>query len=148
MRENNLIFFNLSEDAIENSKAKDTDLVKSLCGNELNVNSLEILDITRLGKFVASALKDRPLWVTLGNRDIRGSILRNAYKLKNSDLYRKVGIGRDLTNKQREDNKVLRKELDKMKKSLPGKNWGIRRDKIVELPTVPPLVMGDAEMRS
>lgn len=70
------------------------------------------------------------------NRDIRGAILRNAFRMKNNEQFSKVGIGRDLTVKQRETNRELRNELAIKRKDDPNKHWGIRRDKIVELPKV------------
>ena len=92
------------------------------------------ISVTDVNKFDASSGKDRPLKVSIDKRETRGGILRNSYKLKNNSKLKKVGIGRDLTKKQREVSKVIRKDLLKIRVDQPGKNWGIRRDKIVELP--------------
>ncbi|KAH3874475.1 hypothetical protein DPMN_037720 [Dreissena polymorpha] len=57
---------------------------------------------------------------------MRGKILKNAFRLKNNLEFSKVGIGKDLTIKQREVNRELRKELTNKRKDDPSKNWGIR----------------------
>ncbi|KAH3893205.1 hypothetical protein DPMN_017349 [Dreissena polymorpha] len=97
---------------------------------------VEASSITRLGKFDNKSVKVRPLRVTIKSRDIRGMILRNAFRMKNNEGFSKVGIGRDLTVRQREINHELRKELTIKRKNDPNRNWGIRRDKIVKQPKV------------
>ncbi|KAH3781543.1 hypothetical protein DPMN_159374 [Dreissena polymorpha] len=77
---------------------------------------------------------------------MRGKILKNAFHLKNNLEFSKVGIGKDLTIKQREVNRGLRKELSNKRNYDPSKNWGIRREKIVELPIVThPVAAGDGK---
>ena len=61
--------------------------------------------------------------------------MRSASKLKNTKIqaHKKIGIGRDLTNKQRERNDELRSLLAKIKKDFPNRNWTICREKVVEV---------------
>lgn len=146
-RESNLIFFNIKENTNGNDKMEDTVIVRAVCEEALNIN-VDIKELQRLGKFVAGSEKDRPLKVTIEKRETRGGILRNSYKLRNNSKFKKVGIGRDLTKKQRETNMVMRKDLLKMRVDQPEKTWGIRRDKIVELPGyahMPGLPMGSGD---
>lgn len=135
IREKNLVFFNVKEQETDNPKESDiATVVDGICGDVLNVTAVELKDITRLGRFNPGAANMRPLRVTIESRAVRGGILKNAHKLRNSVNFKKVGISRDLTKKQREINKGLRKELQTVQKRFPDRNWGIRRDKIVELP--------------
>lgn len=138
-RENNIMFFNIPEGSVEHEEGEDTDCVKELCHNVLGIETrLPISEIYRLGKRAKNAKdleeKPRPLRVVIKERAVRGDILKNAYKLKDSADFKKVGIGRDLTKRQREANKALRKELQQRKKDQPDRKWAIRRDKIVEVP--------------
>ena len=133
-RESNLIFFNLEEQSVDDSD--DIETVVNLCSDTLGVTltNVQIAECTRLGKRPEDPEKARPLRVKINERAVRGQILRNGYKLKDSEGHANVAVSRDLTLKQREANKTLRQELKKRKKDEPGKNWAIRRDKIVELP--------------
>lgn len=130
-REKNLVFFNVKEKSDENDKT-DNDSVKQICSEALGVE-VEVEETTRLGRFQVGN-KDRPLRVTILQRTERGNVLKNAYKLKNNQDFRKIGIGKDLTQKQRLAGKKLREELNEKKREFPGKIWAIRRDKIVEIP--------------
>ena len=136
-RVNNLIFFNLKDNG---NISTDKDTLKSILEEVLGlpgaIGHVDASSITRLGKFDNKSMKVRPLRVRIEKRDIRGVILRNAFRMKNNEQFSKVGIGRDLTVKQRETNRELRNELAIKRKDDPNKNWGIRRDKIVELPKV------------
>ena len=73
-------------------------------------------------------------------------LLRSASKLKNTKIqaHKKIGIGRDLTKKQRERNDELRSQFAKIKKDFTNRNWAIRREKVVEVPGkgIPPLAPG------
>lgn len=133
-REENFIIFNLNESEGKESRKKDVDLLQDIFTNILKVENVHLEDITRLGRYEKDSDKMRPVRVAIKNRVVRGQILRNAHKLKNSETFKKVGIGRDLTKKQREANKALRKQLLKLKKDEPENNWAIRRDKLVKLP--------------
>ena len=61
--------------------------------------------------------------------------MKSAHKLKNAKKvsHRKVGISKDLTQSQRENNKILRQELMRKKEECPEKKWVIRREKVIEL---------------
>ncbi|KAH3882488.1 hypothetical protein DPMN_006428 [Dreissena polymorpha] len=134
LRANNMIFFNLKEAENGSSKERDIELlgeVISSIGVDLDPSQLE--NVTRLGRLFPNSTKIRPIRLSIESRIKRGEILRNAYKLKDISRLSKVGIGRDLTQKQRENNIILKKTLEATKKDFPGKIWAIRRDKIVEL---------------
>ena len=131
-----------------NDKLVDTDIVKDVVEEALKIENVEIKEVQRLGKYVTGSEKERPLKVTIEKRETRGNILKNSYKLKSSSKFKNVGIGRDLTKKQREANKILRKDLVKARADQPEKNWVIRRDKIIEIPASthmsgPPIRSGD-----
>ena len=130
------MIFNLEEGSEEEEVVHDVGTVKAVCRNVLGIASeVNIEEVCRLGIREKEGVgKPRPLRVKILERKERGTILKNAYKLKNSADMKKVGIGRDLTRRQREANKLLRKELQRVKNDRPERSWAIRRDKIVEVP--------------
>ncbi|KAH3707184.1 hypothetical protein DPMN_066581 [Dreissena polymorpha] len=122
-RVSNMIFFNVEE---VKGKSKESDAI--LIGEVLESLSIELersqlANITRLGRVTENGSKIRPIRVRIENREKRGEILRNAFKLKGMGKLSKVGIGRDLTQKQREHNANLRKLLEE-KRRVPGTNVG------------------------
>ncbi|MES9906445.1 MAG: hypothetical protein ABW168_27655, partial [Sedimenticola sp.] len=79
----------------------------------------------------------RLLRLTIKDRNTRGSILKNAHRLKNASVetHKRLGIGRDMTKNQREQNRALRNDLEKRRIEFPEKRWVIRREKVIELPS-------------
>lgn len=142
-REKNIIFFNIPE---SDSRDADEKFVRNLVNHELGVDMSNVVvdDITRLGsKPKNRSDKSRPLKITIQDRETRADIFKNAYRLKDadSDLHKKVGIGRDLTKSQREDYKLLKQKLSNLRENYPNKKWVIRGDDVVELkqgPGFPP----------
>lgn len=140
-RECNLILFNVPEhDSEVNASEKDLAFVHEVLNESLGLSEtpVTIQDMQRLGaKPKRGATNSRLLRLTIKDRNMRGSVLRNAYKLKSAKVesHKRLGIGRDMTKKQRDLNRVLRQELDKKRNDFPDKRWVIRREKVIELPS-------------
>ncbi|KAH3738161.1 hypothetical protein DPMN_044789 [Dreissena polymorpha] len=145
-RVSNMIFFNVEEVKGGNSKESDAILIGEVLDSlNIELERSQLANITRLGRVTENGSKIRPIRVRIENRGKRGEILRNAFKLKGLGKLSKVGIGRDLNQKQREHNANLRKLLEEKRTEYPGQMWVIRRDKIVEQTrVVPPDAVPDA----
>lgn len=145
-RECNLIIFNAPEHISEIQAAeKDLSFVREVFNDSLDLadSMIYIQEAQRLGaKPKNGATNSRLLRLTIKDRNTRGLILRNAYKLKSAKVesHKRIGIGRDLTKKQREQNRALRRELERQRSDFPDKRWVIRREKVIELPSggIPP----------
>lgn len=144
-RKCNLIIYNLQESNASTPSDRTSDDKKSfahLLASEFNIDNIEFLKCIRLGKPVED--KSRPLLISLADTTIKSNILRKASKLRKSTQYSGVFITPDMTKKEREAAKELRKEL-KRRKSQGEDNLIIRRGKIVERKE-PPSESSDVNM--
>ena len=98
---------------------------------EIGVKSVNVKSAIRLGK--VDNKKHRLLKVVLDVKKDKHDILSNASKLRNNDRFSKVYISPDLTAKEREEDKKLRAELEKIREEskIENKKWVIKNKKIV-----------------
>ena len=114
----NLVIFNLTESSSSVSKTRqshDTSKFITLCGN-LEIENIDINVTFRIGKPTEG--KTRPLKVVLNNKRQRKNIIENAHLIKTftkSNEFQKCIITKDLTPRQREENKQRRLERNKQK---------------------------------
>ena len=123
----NLIVFNLSESECDDSEDRireDKAMFEEICAS-IGVQKVEMHSAFRLGKRQPN--KIRPLNVTLTNRKQRKDIIDNAREIgtKAPYPYRKVIIFKDLTPRQRVENKqriMIKKSASTQKKKSPEKS--------------------------
>lgn len=112
----NLILFNLQECPNQNKNERkkfDEDIFTEIC-QFIEVREVDIKVAFRLGN--PGPHKSRPLKIILNNKKHRKDILDNAHKLKNVPPTSRVAkciISKDLTVRQREENKKRRDERKK-----------------------------------
>ncbi|VDI76101.1 Hypothetical predicted protein [Mytilus galloprovincialis] len=124
-REANVIIFGISVTEEGDSKVKDTEFIQGLCSDSLGIDNIAIDEITRLdAKPKKGSGKFRLTKLVVKDNTSRNNLFCNAYKLKDTKIgaHKKIGIGRDLTKKQREINNALRIELGQMKKDFPHRS--------------------------
>ena len=97
-------------------KEHDTDTVKVIIINQHLSIPASVSNVTRLGK-----KSDKPclLRITVATEQDKANILRNCVKISSVEeptYLGKVFITPDLTMKEREENKTLRKRLSEMNK--------------------------------
>lgn len=141
-RKKNVVFFNIPENPDKEpqaSNAEDRDnvanIIKELCP-EFDSNSIEQNDVVRLGKKKTpteseSNPKARPLRVTIKVASHRNTILQNCRRLKNNKniKFAKVGVAADKTQKERDADSALEKELKERR--AKGENVVISKGRIV-----------------
>ena len=118
----NLICFHLPECKSKNSEERkqyDTQKFSNLC-EQIGVSNPDIKLTFRLGNYSSSNPNPRPLKIILNNKKQRKDIIDNTIKIKNlpgQSGLNKCIIVKDLTKRQREENKKRRAE-----KLKPAKN--------------------------
>lgn len=109
-----LIIFGNKENEIESRVNRDKEedkFVKDVIGELMVYNvDKEIAEFRRIGKYEKD--KVRPLKVTFMNSQVLEEVLRNAWKLKDSEKYSGLMIRRDLS---KEDREVLKGKLEEAK---------------------------------
>lgn len=132
-KRNNLIIHNLPETG---SIDDDIKAATALFKEEFNLYT-RIKKATRMGK--SQTEKPRLLKTELEDFTTKKLILSKATKLRSSehDIYKLVYIRPDLTKKQLEESKNLRRELAEIRTKQPEKKWVIKRNKIVALANNP-----------
>jgi hypothetical protein len=73
----------------------------------------------------------RPLKVVLVNKLDRNEILKNARKLKGNDEHTGIGISKDMTPREREQDRQLRDELKRKREEGGGTKWMISNGRVV-----------------
>ena len=121
-RECNIVVYGIDEE-------KDAEEEIPLILAKLDV-SVEVDGIRRMGRDKKEG-KNRLVWVKLGSKKERNSVLDNAKKLRNSDSpdLKNVFINPDLTVKQKEADKALRAEMWQRREK--GENVIIHRSKLI-----------------
>ena len=140
-RQNNVVLFlapeSLSEDSGERMR-EDRVLCEEVFDGKLGCN-VSIVEVVRIGKHernrnnnVQERSKPRPLLVKLENRHQKYEILKNAKKLsrESDDKYRRIYIGPDQTQAERESSNRLRGEL-RRRREEGQTGWLIRRGRLV-----------------
>ena len=142
-RKMNLIVFGLPEpiqDETDKSEwsndkkvAKDIATMSKIITDDINVGLSPrngLIDARRLG--LKTAGKSRPLKIEFRDLQTKRDVLTRAKKLRDSTdpVARKLYINPDLTEKQREEDKILRKEMWRLREE-ENKNAVIKRGKIV-----------------
>ena len=125
-RKNNIIIFNLTESKSANDEASSEEDLQSIkeiithTNPELKETVLKELksdDFARMGTLKEGQNKPRPIKLTLKNQKVKYQILDNAYKMKTCRTHEKIGFRQDLTKKQQEFQRNLKKELEMIKQN-------------------------------
>ncbi|XP_060556788.1 uncharacterized protein LOC132717356 [Ruditapes philippinarum] len=113
-RKGNLIVYNLSEPAGENTQEKRDDdkmKVQEMCVT-LNIENANVENVERLGRERENLEENpRPLKVSFTNDRAKLNILKNSAKLKEKNNFAKVTVTPDYTFRQRQMNKELKQEV-------------------------------------
>ena len=131
----NLVIINIPEsgkDSLDEKKEHDVKRVMEvLQSTGLNAGELkEVTNIFRLGKEHG---RPRPVRVSVQKLETKNQILQNARQINtNKDPPERVYVNKDLTQKEREEENILRDELREKRKSNNGR-WVIRNKKVVEV---------------
>lgn len=100
-RRSNLIIYGLEEMKDETSDKLEQAVNKDIIESVLELEPIQIERIHRLGRYAPN--KTRPVILKLLDSRQKGSILKNCFKLKNTEL----SIGEDFARKTRETRKKL-----------------------------------------
>ena len=149
-RKNNIVLYNMKESQNTNPKdreAEDESECRKLFNESLQIGNINIVKVIRLGKREETqesesneeaqpqadaqpqtlSLRKRPLLVKLNNEHDKWKILKNAKNLKHEqrEERKNIGISKDLTKKEREQEKKLRTEL-KRRRDQGEQGWFIK----------------------
>ena len=125
--------FNLKEsDEVEAQERyrDDEELCRGLLVRELKVGELKVEKLIRIG--IKRDNYTRPLLIKLGCEEEKKIVLYSAKKLRQSERFERVYINRDLTEKERVKERMLREELKEKRNRNTGM-FKIRRGKIVSI---------------
>ena len=127
--------FNLSESLDPKSDLIKVKEVLTHVNPEADIEQLNCDNVTRLGSKKSTEgenSKPRPVKIVFKDSDTKWQFIKNAKKLGESELFRKVGLSLDKTTKEREEDDLLRKELADKRKDEPEGDWIIFRKKIIK----------------
>ena len=113
-RSKNIIVHGIKESSETSEEKKhDAEKIQDIISDKLGIQDVEIDNVVRLGKRNDEAVHPRLVKVVLKSQDKKMQILRKSKELKNHDEddVKKVFIVPDMTPKEREKDKALRKEL-------------------------------------
>jgi hypothetical protein len=140
VRQNNTVLFNVPEcdekgqgKASKHDQAEITKIL-SLVYPDLDQATIIEQNVSRLGRRREPSdsvpnPKPRPVKVVLDDSACRSNILRKAWRLKDSETYKKVGIAGDKTLEERKAEKVVRSEFHQRKQN--GEDVVIFKGKVV-----------------
>ena len=134
-KKNNMMVFNLSESLDPKSDLIKVKEVLTHVNPEADIEQLNCDNVTRLGSKKSTEgenSKPRPVKIVFKDSDTKWQFIKNAKKLGESELFRKVGLSLDKTTKEREEDDLLRKELADKRKDEPEGDWIIFRKKIIK----------------
>ena len=128
-RTSNVIVHGLFDDPDESSK----DLEHSVCGifDYMGECVTSVYGMKRLGRYKEGT--DRPVKLRLSGREFRDLILSHKSGLKKSERYKDLYISPDRSPEEREERRKLVAELKERKAAAPGKTFGIREGKVMEV---------------
>ena len=139
-KKNNLILFNVPESVEQRNESRIED-DKKWCkkvfsrreGLGLEIQDEDVIEVIRLGKRQElENSKPRPLLVKMYSAGIKWHVIKNAKKLKNSseEDVKKIFIVPDLTEKEREKDRELRKELERRRNNGEA-GWYIKSGELL-----------------
>ena len=131
LKRNNLIMYNVPESNRENAKSRiedDHHICEKIFREDLNEQNFHIEEIIRLGK---SNLENhtRSVLVKVYNEKEKWRIIGKAKNLQYSEYFNNVYITKDMTVKERSENKTLRIELKERREN--GEDVLIKNEEIV-----------------
>ena len=90
-----------------------------------------------MGKKNPAEQRPRPLLIKLNNEDEKWLIIKNAKNLKDETdpIKKKIGIAKDLTKKERENQKLLLTELKQKRENDKDNTWTIKNGKVTQIIT-------------
>ena len=112
-RECNIVVYGIDEE-------KDAEEEIPLILAKLDV-SVEVEGIRRMGRDKKEG-KNRLVWVKLGSKKERNSVLDNAKKLRNEEQWKTVYINKDMTQEERDKAHKLRIELKERRRKEDSDN--------------------------
>ncbi|CAG2203305.1 unnamed protein product [Mytilus edulis] len=116
-RENNLIIFGITENKSEVKQERidhDIENINELFYDaKINLEEGNIVKTKRLGKY-DSKKDSRPLLVNLKSIDSKLTLFKNMHYIRGMPKYEKVNVSNDLTQSEREQEKVLWAEAKKL----------------------------------
>ncbi len=125
-RENNMIIFGIEESKSNLKTEKnqhDLNKINELYTDaKINLEMGNITKIDRIGK-TQSEGKCRPIRVIFESIDPKLALFKNMHYIKSSPKYEKVGVANDLTKTERENEKRLWNEAQKLQKGAKGKDF-------------------------
>ena len=115
-RRNNLVIYGIKESTNSIPRARteeDQSFCRRLFQEVVQVDDISMGQVVRLGRQQSEGNRPRPLLVKLVDGGEKWNILKNARKLKNTEVeeFKKVIITPDMTEKERKQDKELRDEL-------------------------------------
>ena len=139
-RRDNIVIVNIPESGADDPEQRQRDDIEATAAlldkvMDNPVDRKEFRDPIRMGvRKIGKKSKPRILKITVRNEDFRKKIFRNARKINDGvdDEKDLVYINPDRTQKERDDYKLLKKELEERKKAFPKAEFMIKRGKIVE----------------
>ena len=139
-RQDNIVLVNIPESNADDPEQRQRDdieatvaLLDKVMGDP--VDRKEFKDPVRMGvRRIGKKSKPRLLKITIKNEEFRKKVFRNARKINEGvdDEKDLVFINPDRTQKERDDYKKLKKDLEERKKAFPNAEFMIRRGKIIE----------------
>ena len=130
-RAKNIIVFGRREHSERWQKGEDEEFAKQLL-KDIQVGSVKIKEISRIGEYNREASKDRPMKITVDTEEEQQKIMTNLKNLKGNEEYRGISIKEDYTLNERQLIRVYVEQakalnaLEKAKKTTTVyKVWGI-----------------------
>ncbi|VDI14274.1 Hypothetical predicted protein [Mytilus galloprovincialis] len=124
-REKNLIIFGITENQSEVKQERidhDTEKINELFYDaKNNLEEGNIMKTKRLGKY-DSKKDSRPLLVNLKSIDSKLTLFKNMHYIRGMPKYEKVNVSNDLTQSEREQEKVLWAEAKKLQEQCISGN--------------------------
>ena len=116
-------------------------LIEVLKSTGLDAGELkEVTNVSRLGKDQG---RTRPIRISVRKLETKDKILQNVRQINtNKNASERVYVNKDLTQNEREEEKILRDELREKRKSNNGR-WVIRNKKVVEVSEDRPSALKD-----
>lgn len=126
-REKNMIIFGIEESESQTKTEKtqhDLNKIQELYTDaKINLEMDNIVKIDRIGKPQTSGNKCRPIRVVFKTIDPKLALFKNMHYIRSSPKYEKVGAANDLTRTERENEKRLWNEAQKLQKSAKGNDF-------------------------
>ncbi|XP_075724491.1 uncharacterized protein LOC142767157, partial [Rhipicephalus microplus] len=95
----NLVFFGVPDNEPKETWEKSESLLEEICSNVLKLSNIPIERAHRLGAFTEGRI--RPIVATFSGWKARESVMRNAYKLKNTSFSVSEGFSHAVREKRR-----------------------------------------------